>query len=312
MALGTLLDSFDASNSQLTGQVQTLSDQHKADSATIQQLNNQITVNQDVATAQIKTLNGTVISLNAQLVAAPFATLATATAYSGMHMWPAKTTDAKEVLGLWIDSGGHTAQSNPSTSTTPHGTFTWTPGTFTTPARIVFNPAAGWDDIYIYERFPLPAALPTIMIDRRTFSLTPADRAVINCIEWQQELTWNGKTYNLGWQWNFGKKVFNYFDYTTKNWIPAPNVPFVDLGATPIPVSTTHFLNEANGTITHHSIVINGVEHVIDVTVPATPTTSTTNKYTVSMLQMDSDGKGDTFGVNIHDVQAISLIPASS
>lgn len=293
-------------NHDLTVQVNTLTEEHTSDVATMQALSDQHTT--DTTTIQTLTSSHTadqaeIQLLQGQLAVAPLTALSGVTAYTQLHKWPAKTTDNLEQLGLWIDSGGHTAQSNPTTNTTPHGVFKWTPGTDTVPARIDFAPGAGWDDIFIYERFQLPSSLPTFVIDKRTFSLNAADRAVINCVEWQQEFTWNGKVYNCGWQWNFSSKLFRYFDFTNKVWKPT-GIPFVDLGATPVNIMTKHRLDAAQGTTTHLSLEINGKEFPLNVTQNATPTVHP-NKYTVSLLQLDADGKGDPFGVNIHDAQAL-------
>lgn len=283
----TQIDTLTQAHASDVQNMQVLSDQHAADVKQIQTLTAQVASapSPDAALLDVVTSRRKM------------------TVFAGLHKLPAKTTDAGEVPGVWIDSGGHTAQSNPGTSTTPHGVFTWTPGTDSTPARIVFDPAAGWDDIFIYEKFPLPIALPRFVSDVRAFSLSPADRAAVNCIEWQQEYTWKGKVYNLGWQWNFSSKLFRYFNFNTKVWVPCPNVPFLDLGATPVTVMTEHVLDEAKGTTTHVALNVNGVRYPMNVTQPATPTANG-NKYTISLLQMDANSKGTPFGVNIHNAEA--------
>lgn len=309
-AIGSLLDSKDAANASLAGQVSTLQTQESSLQGQVTNQTAQIAkdaTDLQAAQAQAATLGTQLSQLQTQLTAASLSAVRSMTANTGMHMWPAKTTDNKEALGVWIDSGGHTAQSNPGTSTIPHGTFTWTQGTATTPARLNFTPGGGWDDIYIYERFPLPAALPTFVSDRRTFSLTAADRAVINCIEWQQQFTSKGKTYNCAWQWNFGAKMFRYFDYGSKTWKQVPGVPWIDLGATPITVITEHQLDAVHATEEHLAISINGTRYAVGIIQPATDTPTSADKYTVSLCQLDSDGKGDPFGINIHDAAAFYL-----
>lgn len=274
-------------------------------------------------TAQVQTLQAAntkltqeVAALQAQLAAATPATATVnsaimdvltqrrpMTVLAGLHKLPANTTTSKEQTGVWIDSGGHTAQSNPSTSTIPHGTFDWTQGTDTTPARIFFKAAAPWDDIFEYEHFNLPATLPTYVVDIRTFSMTAADRAAANAVEFQQEFAWGGKIYNLAWQWNFGQKVFRYFDYNIKAWKVSP-VPFVDLGATPVNLMAEFILDEKAGTTTHLAFSVNGARTPLNITQAATPRAGVANKYTISINQLDSDSHGDPFGVNIHNCEA--------
>lgn len=251
---------------------------------------------------QASQLNTLISSLNTRLADTKRVTMAGMTCYTGMQRWEANTTSNKEQIGVWIDSGGHTAQSNPGINTTPHGTFTWTPGDETKAARIDFKPAAGWDNIFIYERFPLPTSLPSVVIDKRTFSLSPTDRAAVNCIEWQQEFIWKGKVYNLGWQWNFGSKAIRYFDFTAQTW-KSTGIPFTDLGAVPTEVVTEHLLDETNGKTTHLAISIGGIRFPVNITQSATPI-SAADKYTVSIFQLDSNSKGTPFGLNIHKAES--------
>jgi hypothetical protein len=294
IAISGLIDTVESSNVDLSSQLN-IERTHNADLTTL--------VNSLITEVADKDLS--IATLSNQLNQAPLHALSNITAYTQLHKWPAKTTDNKEVLGVWIDSGGHTAQTAPSTNTTPHGTFTWTSGTDISPTRLNFIPGAGWDNIFIYERFPLPQALPGIVIDRRTFSFNPTDRPLANAVEWQQEFKWNGFVFNCGWQWNFSSKLFRIFDYNAKSW-KATSVPFTDLGSTPINVMTKHILDGTKNTTTHVSITINGTEYPVNVTQPATPTTIG-NKYTVSLLQLDSNKNGDLFGINIHDAAALYL-----
>jgi hypothetical protein len=224
------------------------------------------------------------------------------TVLAGLHLLPADPTTNKEQANVWIDSGGHTAQSNPGTNTTPHGTFTYTAGTPTAPARPFFTPGAPWDNLFLYEKFPFPALFPNYLVQFRTFSMTAADRAAVNCIEWQDEIIWNGNVYNMGWQWNFSSKLIRYFDFTAGDWKPT-KAPFVDLGASPVPIVTEMLLDDVNKTTTHGAITIGGVRTVLNLSQAATPRVGATNKYTISFCQMDSNGKGTPFGVNIHNCE---------
>lgn len=291
-----------------TAQIQTLQSANAGLSnqiLTLQTANTQLTQQVAALQAQLNTVS------NKAAVDAAMIDVVTGrramTVLAGLHKLPADTTTNKEQLGVWIDSGGHTAQSNPGTNTTPHGTFTWTPGTDTTPARIVFTPAAGWDNIFEYERFALPADLPTYVVDIRTFSMSVADRTVANAVEFQQQFTWNQKTYNLAWQWNLGTKLFRYFDHAHQTWKPSV-VPFVDLGTAPVTLMAEYILDKNAGTATHLAFSVNGVRTILNVTQAATATAGAANKYTISINQLDSDSKGDPFGLNIHNCEARYLV----
>ena len=67
---------------------------------------------------------------------------------------------------------------------------------------------------------------------------------------------------------------------------------------------TEFALDEANGTTTHVAINLNGARYPLGITQPATPKPGANNKYTISINQLDSDSKGDPFGLNIHNCEA--------
>jgi hypothetical protein len=288
-AVSPLLDQEDQNILDLNSKIQTLTSQKQAD---------------DDLIASLKTADAAqVLALQQQLAAAPLAAMRNMMVLSGLHKLPFKTTDAIEVPNTWIDSGGHTAQSNPSTSKIPHGTFNGTPGTDTAPARVNFNPGAGWDDLYLYQKKDMPPQLPKYVIDIRAFSMLPADRAVVNCNEFQQQFSWKGKTYNCAWQVNYPAKLFRYFDHNAQQWRPS-EVPFVDIGQAPVILMSEFILDPVAGTTTHVALSINGVRTEVGVTQPATPTPNAADKYTISLCQLDALGKGLPFGLNIHNREA--------
>lgn len=251
--------------------------------------------------AEVKALNDQIAGLNAFAEDAFRSALATATCFQGMQRWQADPTTSREQLGVWIDSGGHTAQSNPGTNPTPHGNFFWKPGDDQAPARFDFLPGGPFDNVFVYERFPMPATLPTFFVDKRTVSLSAADRAHINCLEWQQEITKDGKRYNMGWQMNFTSKVVRIFDYNQQTWRTA-QVPFIDPGTDQFELMTEHRLDVDK--TTHIAISVNGRRSEVNVSQPATSVAGAADKYTVSLFQLDSDSHGDAVGVNLHKAES--------
>lgn len=288
-AVSPLLDQEDQNVLDLNSQIQTLTTQKQAD---------------DDLIASLKTADALQVqALLRQLAAAPLAAMRNVVVLSGLHKLPFKTTDAIEVPNVWIDSGGHTAQSNPSTSKIPHGTFTGTPGTDKAPARANFNPGAGWDDLYLYKRNDTPPQLPKYVIDIRAFSMLPTDRTAVNCNEFQQQFTSNGKTYNCAWQVNYPAKLFRYFDHNAQQWRPS-EVSFVDIGSTPVILMSEFILDPVAGTTTHVALSVNGARTEVGITQNATPAPGADDKYTISLCQLDALGKGLPFGLNIHNCEA--------
>jgi hypothetical protein len=279
-------------NSDLSSQLETLTQQYDAAQKLIEQL-------KTADALQVQTLMQ-------QLAAAPWNALRGVTAIGNLHMLPAKTTDNIEVPGLWIDSGGHTAQSTPAANKTPHGTFAWTQGTFTTPGRIFFTPGAGWDNAFIYEHFNY--FLPTLVRQRRIFSMLAGDMVLENCVEWQDE--WISKLlackFNCGWQWNRSAKIFRLFDQNAQTWRTAP-VPYVELGTSQIEVIGEFILDPVAKTTTHLALTVAGVRTPVNVIQAATPAPGAADKFTISLLQLDSLGLGKPFGCNIHQCETLYI-----
>jgi hypothetical protein len=300
--LDTTLNEKNSAIDSLNGKLQACTYQGLLDKAQITDLQGKL----KLVTADDQSLGAQLLAAQAKLAAASWSTLRGITALSNLHMLPAKTTDAGELPGVWIDSGGHTGQSNPGTNKTPHGTFAYTPGTFTSPARIFFTPGAGWDNAFIYEKFGYQ--LPTLVRQRRIFSMLPTDMPVENCVEWQDE--WISKSlackFNLGWQWNRSSKLFRYFDQNAQTWRPSP-VPYIELGTSPIELIGEFVLDPIKKTTTHIALSVAGVRTPVNVTQPATPAPGANDKYTISIIQMDSLGLGKPFGCNIHQCETLYL-----
>lgn len=297
-AAQSVIDSVDAAEQTIEGQDSQI--------ASLTQQNGVLSEKLTLLTADDQSLAAQLLKTQQQLATAAWDMLRGATSIGNLHMLPAKTTDNIEVPGVWIDSGGHTGQSNPGTNKTPHGTFAWTQGTFTNPGRIFFTPGGGWDNAFIYEHFAY--SLPTLVRQRRIFSMLPTDAVQENCVEWQDELISKalGCKFNLGWQWNRSAKIFRYFDQNAQTWRTSP-VPYVELGATPIEVIGEFILDPVNRTTTHIALTVAGKRTAVNVTQPATPAPGANDKYTISLIQLDSLGLGKPFGCNIHQCETLYL-----
>lgn len=205
-------------------------------------------------------------------------------------------TVATETTYQWTQPGN--AGNTGGTSTTPHGTFTWTPGD---PAVIAISPAGAYDNYFWYMRLPLPSALPTHLSQSLNITMTAADRAVSQAVEFQLELTWQGETHNMALQACFKgcgtSGAWRYFDFNNKVWIALPAIPLPDFT---VGAAITSGFSLTSSTTTHDYLVVNGVKYAIAVTQPSTATTHA-NKYTVA-YQMDTDSAGDSYSTSLGGV----------
>lgn len=245
----------------------------------------------------------TVDSLLTDLVAGRLAP----TVLSGLHNMPrsplvsgSKVGRDQELIGSWGDAGGTLANSNPGTSTIPHGKATWTPSA--TGTRLDFKPAAPWDNLYLYTKLPFPAIVPTHLVDIRRIQMTAADLAGAQCLESDFQITVNGILHNMGIQINFNAKAVRYFTYVSGgngHWTAIPGIPLPDV-TQPLDFLAEFKIDAA--TTTHVALSLNGVRYPIGITQPATHTNGG-NKFTTA-VQLDSTGKGSPVGVTVLDLQA--------
>lgn len=160
-------------------------------------------------------------------------------------------------------------------STKPHGSFSWlNDNVAVANCKGIANQE---DNFYFYMSLPIPSKLPTRVVDYRTHTIDNTTNW--QGLEWQQQLSLGGKTWNCGaWQFSFtsGIRIWNHQD---KKWNPAPsNIPFPNFTKT---VTTRCEYALTPDTMTHVSITINDAVYVVGISQPAVVSTSP-DKFTIA------------------------------
>jgi hypothetical protein len=132
------------------------------------------------------------------------------------------------------------------------------------------------DNFYFYMPLPMPAVLPWMVVDDRAHKI--ADLTNWQGLEWQEQITLNGKIYNMAYQFSLSSGV-RIYDKTHEQWIATPNqIPLPDFTKG---VKTRCLFALGTSGVTHVSITINGVPYPVGVTQAATPTKNA-NKFTIA------------------------------
>lgn len=221
-----------------------------------------------------------------------------------LYEWTGLEKNPVMIDGGGADSGGPNAL--------PHGSHTWSPGSYNTPAALVFHPVkrpAGkpWDNLYLYNtisRTPQPFVYAFWEME---FALTASD-LLGNAREFEIELCESGWTYNMAWQYKWshvdGPPAWRLFDQTatSNKWVPMPNIPppapkagvFVD-------VQAFFVIDRANGVTYHDSIIIDGVNYPINLAHRYMHKWSPNTNYLHNAVQIDSMGDGVSCGIQIRN-----------
>lgn len=179
------------------------------------------------------------------------------------------------------------------------GLFTWTqpgnvgndpdkigPGnptagySFTPSANALFKARApnAYANVYLYMSLPVPDKFPTRIVDFRRHLI--ADLTGWQALEFQQQLMWNGKIYNMAWQFNIVKKILRIFNYSTSTWIPVGWIPFPDM-TKPLETVADFWFDVNSEQVTHSYLTINGTTYPVQVTQKATTSAINVKKFTV-------------------------------
>lgn len=221
------------------------------------------------------------------------------TTISNLHNLPSGT----EAIGFWHDPGGTLADTNPHLTKIPHGISIWSPSLYN--SRLDFQPAAAWDNLYWYTKLQLPTTAPQKISYDITFQLTDSDLQGNTAFESEDQLTWKGFIYNHAWQLELVTKQWRYFDYKEARWIQVTSIPAPLVNTCPVVMIANSVLDENAHTVTHKSLVVNGVEYPINITLPAVPTKDQ-DKFTLA-IQLDSRNapkgkKPPKCGVNLYNI----------
>lgn len=208
------------------------------------------------------------------------------TTYQGLQLYP---ETASESIKRWTFPGvvGNT---DPTKKVT-HGTHGWTPGD---PAIFNCNPSQfNEDNYYCYMKLPMPAALPSQIVDERQFLI--ANPANFQALEWQWQITMGGQIWNGAWQLSSGSGV-RTFDYTAGKWVTT-GLPIPDMGKV-ITAQCAYKLDAKS--CQHVGIKLNGTLFALNISRAPTPTKSA-DKFTIA-FQVDPK-KGQPCSLQILDTE---------
>lgn len=210
------------------------------------------------------------------------------TVLSNLQLYPL----GKESQQNWTDAGGQKADTNPAINTTPHGTLTYPPGF---PSLFSASPAAPYDNFFLFLDLPLPSSRPTSLADiRRYDGLIVANH---QGLEMDFQLTWNGVTHNMAWQFNFFSNQVRYFNHRAQQWV-ATSIPLPDFSQS-VSIAAEYQLDDSN--TTHSALTLNGITYPVNVIQPGTPTAAG-NKFTMA-TQLDSRNPVHPLSVKVGKVE---------
>ncbi len=202
---------------------------------------------------------------------------------------PPKATLANAMLNLeaktdWIqdgnsgDSGGSSGKKN--------GIFTMTPGT---PALFSAKGNYPWNNGYWYRKlYGYPSNKATkfrLALEMQLPSI--ADLGACNCLEFECQQAAAGWIYNFAWQANTGERLWTYFDFVNRKWIPS-KIPLT-LGAQKWMSVVANFAIPKPGTAVHTDLTVDDKVYPCNVSLPAAPGGSA--DYLSHAFQLDSNGK---------------------
>lgn len=204
--------------------------------------------------------------------------------YQGLHLYP---ESAGESLKRWTFPG--VVGNTDPVKKVAHGTHGWSPGD---PAMFNCNPSPlNEDNYYCYMKLPMPAKLPSQIVDERQFVI--ANSQNWQGLEWQWQITMGGNVYNGAWQLSSVSGV-RTFDYTAGKWVTT-GLPLPDMSK----VITARCLYKLDSKSCQHvAIKLNGIQFALNISRTPTPTKSS-DKFTVA-FQVDPK-KGQPCSLQILD-----------
>lgn len=193
-------------------------------------------------------------------------------AFTDLHLLP--PAPAESQVG-WFQPGN--VGNSGGGSAKAHGTSTWIPG-----ALVTAKPVIPYDNFYFVLDLPVPESAPSRFVSVRQHSINNLNGW--QALEFEHQLQWNGRVYNMAWQARVAEMLWYYFDYNTSQWVPTPIPVKAFSGLTTI---AEFEIDVLAGTCTHVSLTINGKLYPVNVTQPATAKRGVPNKLTIAE-QMDS------------------------
>jgi len=213
---------------------------------------------------------------------------------------------------LFVDKGGaDTGGPNPLS----HGTSVWTPGPT---ASLTFQPKARpkgqpWDNVYraatlstghlpcVYFGFGLSFMYPT-----------QKDIDVSTAAEFELAMAEAGLEYDMGWQFKpskvDGPPAIRWFDESAQHWVvPTGLPPFTPKPGVWTDVQAYFSIDRVNQTTTHVGLSVDNHFYQVNATHHAKFKYATKPWYLHAAAQLDSDGKGSPYGIQIKNWNARGL-----
>ena len=216
------------------------------------------------------------------------------------------------LLPSFIDKGGaDTGGPNPL----PHGLSIWTPGST---ASLTFQPKVRpkgqpWDNVYraatlstghlpcVYFGFGLSFMYPT-----------QKDIDVSTAAEFELAMAEAGLEYDMGWQFKpskvDGPPAIRWFDESAQHWVVPTGLPsFAPKPGVWTDMQAYFTIDRVNQTTTHLALVVDGHTYQVGATHKAKFKYATKPWYLHAAAQLDSDGKGSPYGIQIKNWNARGL-----
>lgn len=208
-------------------------------------------------------------------------------AFTDLHLLP--TAPQESQVG-WFQPGN--VGNSGGGSAKAHGTSTWIPG-----ALVTTKPVIPYDNFYFVLDLPVPETAPSRFVSVRQHSINNLNGW--QALEFEHHFQWNGKIYNMAWQFDIADKAVRYFHYTgdpkTEDWV-STKIPLPSL--TDLVTVAEFSIDTLTGTVTHVALTINGKLYPVNVTQQATAKPGIPNKLTIAE-QMDSTAKPVPFSMTI-------------
>lgn len=192
----------------------------------------------------------------------------------------------------WIQPGnvGNTGGG----SSAPHGAFQMIPAAAVgSPATFTAQGAIPYDNGYWYAVLDNVGRFSAATRFRYDLAVQAgwADLAAMQALEFELQLTVAGLVHNMAWQADSASKLWRTFNYSTKQWEPTGIVFDSSLTAGKFCPISAEFVINPDKSVTHASLVINGVANALAITHVSVQSDPATANYLHAAFQLDSNGK---------------------
>jgi len=198
-------------------------------------------------------------------------------------------------------------------SNLPHGTYSWIPGN---PGSLNIRPVRRsigkpWDNYYFYNTIQTETT-GAVYFSYEMSVMFPTQKDIDACTAWENEIEVceAGLAYNMAWQCllHTAKPAWRLFDLINQKWVQIVSIP----SPAPKPgqfmqVLSKFRMDRSAKTVEHLTLAVNGTEYPVESVHGAKLKWSAGTNYTHNAFQLDSDGKGTSYTVQLADVTARRL-----